>query len=50
MSHKEQTSVPPISSLALRAALIPLLTLVLIARAAHREGTFVARNKDIARC
>jgi hypothetical protein len=36
-----------VSSLALRAALVPLLALILIARAADREGTLIAGNKDI---
>jgi hypothetical protein len=39
--------VPLVSSLALRAALVPFLALILVARAADREGTLVAGNKDI---
>jgi hypothetical protein len=44
---KKQTFVPLVSSLALRAALIPLLALVLIAWPTNWECTLIARNKDI---
>jgi hypothetical protein len=45
---KKQTFEPLVSSLALRAALVPFLALVLVARAADREGALVAGNEDIA--
>jgi hypothetical protein len=49
MFHKKkQTFVPLVSSLALRAALIPLLALALIVRPTNWECTLIARNKDIA--
>ena len=44
---QKPTFLSLVSSLALRAALVPLLALVLIARAADREGTLIAGNKDI---
>jgi hypothetical protein len=44
---RKPTFLSLVSSLALRAALVPLLALVLIARAADREGTLIAGNKDI---
>jgi hypothetical protein len=40
--------VPLVSSLALGAALVPFLALVLVARAADREGALIAGNKDVA--
>jgi hypothetical protein len=45
---KKQTFEPLVSSLALRAALVPFLALVLVARAADREGALVAGNEYIA--
>jgi hypothetical protein len=42
------TFEPLVSGLALRAALVPFLALVLVARAADREGALVAGNEDIA--
>jgi hypothetical protein len=47
---RKPTFLPLVSSLALRAALVPLLALILVARAADREGTLIAGNKDIASC
>jgi hypothetical protein len=47
---KKQTFEPLVSSLALRATLVPFLALVLVARAADWERTLVAGNKDIASC
>jgi len=44
---QKPTFLSLVSSLALRAALVPLLALILIARAADREGTLIAGNKDI---
>jgi hypothetical protein len=45
--NSRATFLSLVSSLALRAALVPLLALILIARAADREGTLIAGNKDI---
>jgi hypothetical protein len=44
---KKQTFQPLVSGLALRAALVPFLALVLVARAADWERTLVAGNKDV---
>jgi hypothetical protein len=45
---QEPTFVPLVSSLALRATLVPFLALILIARTADREGALIAGDKNVA--